>query len=147
MCARRRLSAADACGAASSVRVDEPKLNVCGSRPGPLLSATPKASSAGRFWRCVDLECRKPLSTWTLAPPTSPQARYALGHITPISLRQVSVCCNTTEVCTFEGRMVKATTCITPAANKGCVTRRAPRLKPNCFRYATTTKRGERPER
>jgi hypothetical protein len=68
-----------------------------------------------------------PLSTWTLAPPTSPQARYALGHITykggrrsecnhkirnlvqaltPMSLRQASVCCKTTEVCTFEGRMV-----------------------------------------
>lgn len=126
MCARRRLSAADACGAASSVPVDEPKLDVCGSRPAPLLSSTPKASSAGRFWRCVGLECRKPLSTWTLAPPTSPQARYALGHITynevegqishkihnlvqaltPMSLRQESVCCKTTEVCTFEGRMV-----------------------------------------
>jgi hypothetical protein len=82
MCARRRLSAADARGAASSVPVDGLKLNVCGRRPAPLLSCTPKASSAGRFWRCVGLECKKPLSTWTLAPPMSPQARYALGHIT-----------------------------------------------------------------
>jgi hypothetical protein len=126
MCARRRLSAADACGAASSVPVDGPKLNVCGSRPAPLLSSKPKASSAGRFWRCVGLGCRKPLSTWTLAPPMSPQALYALGHITynevdgqshhkihnlvqaltPMSLRQERVCCKTTEVCTFEGRMV-----------------------------------------
>jgi hypothetical protein len=117
---------ADARGAVSSVPADGAKLNVCGSRPATLLSFTPKASSAGRFWRCVGLGCRRPLSTWTLAPPTSPQARYALGHITynevdgqsnhkihnlvqaltPMSLRQVSVCCKTTEVCTFEGRMV-----------------------------------------
>ncbi len=126
MCARRRLSAADARGAAPSAPADGSKLNVCGSRPAPLLSSTPKASSAGRFGRCVVLECRKPLSTWTLAPPMRPQARYALGHITYnkvngqcdyrihnlvqaltlMSSRQLSVCCKTTEVCAFEGRMV-----------------------------------------
>jgi len=127
MCARRRLSAGEAWGAdTSALAADGPKsYAACGSGPASLLSSVPKASSACRFGRCI-LGSRRLLSTWTLAPPISPQALYALGHITckgcrrssgvyvhglpqaptPMSLRQARVCCKTTEVCTFEGRIV-----------------------------------------
>ena len=127
MCARRRLSAGEAWGAdTSALAADGPKsYAACGSGPAPLLSSVPKASSACRFGRCI-LGFKRLLSTWTLAPPISPQALYALGHMTckgcrrssgdyvhsppqaptPMSLRQVRVCCKTTEVCTFEGRIV-----------------------------------------
>jgi hypothetical protein len=127
MCARRRFSAVEAWGADTGTSVlatDGLRSYACGSGPAPLLSSVPKASSACRFGRCI-LGFKRLLSTWTLAPPMSPQALYALGHITckgcgrssddyvhgltqptPMSSRQARVWCKTTEVCTFEGRIV-----------------------------------------